>query len=164
MKRGQLDLSFGLIFSVILIIAFLGFGVYAIVNFLGMKDKIETSKFLDDFQANVNTLWKANIASEELSYFLPVKIKEVCFVDKNADKKGSRADIYDEIIIRSDDKSNLVFYPIGSSKAVGFIEIQHINISKITAQNNPACLQNKNGKLSVTLEKGYGETLVNVKK
>jgi len=162
-KRGQLDLSFGLIFSVILIIAFLGFGIYAIINFLGMKDKIETGKFLEDLQTDIDKFWRASQGTDTVSYYLPVKIKEVCFIDKNSVKKGTRERIYDELERYSGNDGNLVFYPIGSAKSSNYAIIEHLNLEKLA--ENPLCFQNKNGKVNITIEQESGGTaLVNVKK
>ena len=108
-KRGQIDLSFGLIFSVILIIAFLGFAVYAIINFLGMKDKIEVGKFIDELQGDVDTAWKSSQTLDDFSYFLPVNIKEVCFIDESKAGKGGKADIYTELKNRLAKEANMIF-------------------------------------------------------
>jgi len=160
-KKGQLDLSFGLIFSVILIIAFLGFAIYAIIQFLGMKDKIETGKFLENFQTDVDKLWKADHGKSNPSYFLPIKIKEVCFIDLNSVKKGKRMGIYDELKDWSGEKSNLVFYPIGSSKISNYAVINNINVENLA--ENPLCFKNNNGRINITLEQEAGGTaLVNV--
>jgi hypothetical protein len=56
-----------------------------------------------------------------------------------------------------------VFYPIGSSSATKSLEVKNVNISKITAVQNPACFKNSKGRTNITLEKAYGETLVNIK-
>jgi len=157
-KRGQLDLSFGLIFSVILIVAFLGFAVYAIVNFLGMKDKIEVGKFIADFQEDVNVLWRSMQGMDDFSYSLPLKIKEVCFIDSTKGKKGRNASIYEELNMRLAKDANLIFYPLGSSKGLFSVNIEHIDLSNMTKMNNPLCFPNKNGKTTLVLEQESGGT------
>jgi len=162
-KRGQLDLSFGLIFSVILIVAFLGFAIYAIASFLGMKDKIETGKFLEDLQADVDKFWKASQGTDSVEYFLPVKIKEICFINLDAGAKGNRTSIYGELKRYAGNNGNLVFYPINSAKFSNYAIINHINLE--TMAENPLCFQNNNGKVSIALEQESGGTaLVNIKK
>jgi len=161
-KKGQLDLSFGLIFSVILIIAFFGFAIYAIIKFLGMKDKIDTERFLEDLQIDVDKLWKSGgHGTVNPSYFLPTKIKEVCFINLNSPKKGTRIGIYDELKDWSGENSNLVFYPIGSSKSSNYAMIENINTENLA--ENPLCFKNNNGRINITLEQETGGTaLVNV--
>jgi len=161
-KRGQLELSFGLIFSVILIAAFLGFAIYAIISFLGMKDRIQTGQFLNDLQTDVDKLWKASQGSQEVSYILPQKIKEVCFIGKSVAKKGPYQGIYEELKRNSGEQENLVFYPIGSSKPIRAMEIRHLNIEKLIQTENPLCFNNTKGKVKFVLEKGFEETPVNI--
>jgi hypothetical protein len=162
-NKGQLDLSFGLIFSVILIVVFLAFAIYAIVNFLGMKEKMETGKFLNDLQTDVDKFWKASQGTDNVVYFLPLRIKEVCFIDITSEKNGTRAGIYNELERYAWTDGNLVFYPIGSAKFAKYAIINHLNLK--TLAENPLCFQNKNGRLNITLEQVSGGTpLVNIKK
>lgn len=162
-KKAQLDLSFGLIFSVILIIAFLGFAIYAISSFLKMKSKIEIGKFLDDFQSDVDKFWRASQGADEVSYVLPSGIKEVCFINRASGGNGSRKEIYPELERYSGADGNLVFYPIGSAKSSNYARIENLNLGGIA--ENPLCFQNRNGKVSITLEQEVGGTaLVNIKK
>jgi uncharacterized protein (UPF0333 family) len=49
-KKAQLKISFGMIFSIILVISFLAFGFFAIQKFLGIQENIIMKKFVDDFQ------------------------------------------------------------------------------------------------------------------
>jgi hypothetical protein len=163
-KKAQIDLSFGFIFSAVLIIVFLGFAVYGIAKFIGMKNNMEVTKFQTSFQEDIDKLWKGNQGSQEVSYFLPNKIKEVCLINKDSIKQGTNASAYDELERYSKENDNLVFYPIGSASLTSSLQIQHINISKITEQQDPICFENKKGKTSFILEKAFGETLVNIKK
>lgn len=162
-RRAQIELSFGLIFSVILIIVFLAFAVYAIVKFLGIRDKIEVGTFLEDFQSDVDKFWKGQQGMDEVTYSLPVKIKEACFIDKESPATGSRTSIYTELKMHAGKDGNLVFYPINSAKFSNYAVINHINLDGMA--ENPLCFQNKNGKMNITLEQESGGTaLVNLKK
>lgn len=155
-KRAQIDLSFGFIFSVILIIFFLAFAIYAIMNFLEMKSKMEAERFLDNLQNDVNSFWKANQGIDEFSYVLPKKIKEVCFIYTDAPEKGSKASIYEELKMYAGKEDNLLFYPIGSSQLTRSSKIERINLYEMTGQENPLCFQNKNGRVTLVLEQEYG--------
>ena len=50
-KNAQMQLSFGMIFSIILIVFFLAFAFFGIRAFLGVQDSAKTAKFLNDFQS-----------------------------------------------------------------------------------------------------------------
>ncbi len=138
-KSGQLHLSFGMIFSVILIIVFLSFGFYAITKFIDFQRTIQIEKFLSDFQNDVNKMWKGVQGSQEVTYSLPTKITSVCFED--------------------DDFQNLAFT---SKEIIKGDKIENIYIEKITENENPYCIQNTKGKISLTIVKDYGETLVRI--
>jgi len=152
--RGQMRLSFGMIFSIILIIVFLAFTFYAIQKFLYLGDTISVGKFSDDLQKDVGKLWKRSQGSQEREYFLPKKIEKVCFIDFSKSKKGVYENFYEEFEKISDDK-NLFFYPIGSAE-LNSVKINHIHFG----ESNPDCFENKDGKVKIFLQKNFGDTNV----
>lgn len=135
--HGQMKLSFGMIFSIILIIIFLAFAFYGIKEFLDMQTTIQIGQFVEDLQADVDKMWKGSQGSQEVIYMLPKKIDEVCFTD--------------------DEYENLYFV---SSDYMEGRQIEHINIEKITEQENPFCIKNIDGKVKMIIKKDYGENLV----
>jgi hypothetical protein len=137
-KRGQMRLSFGMIFSIILIIAFIAFAFFAIRKFLGIQDAIQIGQFTDNLQADIDKLWRGSQGSQEVEYFLPLKIKSVCFVDKGYE--------------------NLVFQ---SKTFIEGKQIEHIDIEKITSKGD-FCVENIKGKVKMTIQKDYGEVLVTI--
>jgi hypothetical protein len=140
-KRGQLDLSFGMIFSIILIIAFIAVGFYAITKFLDLQKTIQIENFLLDFQNHVTDMWKSPQGSQPRTYSLPTKITSVCFVD--------------------DEFQNLRFT---SEEIIKGKIIEHLDIAGTTAKENPFCIGNIKGKINLTLVKDFGETLVRVER
>lgn len=140
-KMGQLDLSFGMIFSIILIIAFIAFGFYAITKFIDLQKTIQIENFLRDFQNDVDKMWKSPQGSQVITYPLPTKITSVCFVD--------------------DEFQNLRFTSQGI--IMGKM-IENLDIASITAVENPFCVGNIKGKISLTIAKNFGETLVRVER
>ena len=140
-KRGQLDISFGMIFSIILIIIFLAFGFYAITKFLELQQSIQINTFQNDFQNDVNNMWKSAQGSQTVTYTLPTKISSICFVEN---------EFY-----------NLAFT---SSSIIPGKQIDNLDIAKITKNENPFCIANVKGKISMTIVKNFGETLVTVTK
>jgi len=138
---GQLEISFGMIFSIILIIIFLAFGFYAITKFIGLQNSIQIENFLRDFQNDVDGMWKSNQGSQNLVYSLPNQIISVCF--------------------KNDEFQNLQFTSNGIIKGK---MIEHIDIAKTTKDESPLCIQKIKGKISLTIVKEYGETLVSVER
>lgn len=141
--KGQLNLSFGMIFSIILIIVFIAFGFYAITKFIELQNSIQIEQFLSDFQDDVTAMWKSTGGSEGQvrTYYLPTKITSVCFID--------------------DEFQNLRFT---SNKIIGGKMIENLDIASITAKENRFCIGNIKGKINLTLVKDFGETLVRVER
>ncbi len=138
-RKGAMELSFGMIFSIALIIAFLAFGFYAILKFIDLQHSIQIENFLKDFQDDINNMWKSAQGSQALTYSLPTKISSICFED--------------------DEFENLRFT---SKEIIKGKEIKNIDIKKIIQEEDPFCIQNVKGKISLTISKDYGETLVTI--
>ena len=52
-KRGQFQIAFGMIFSIILIVAFIVVAIIAINTFLGVSCSIETGSFINDLDNEI---------------------------------------------------------------------------------------------------------------
>lgn len=159
-KRGQLKISFGMLFSIILIIIFLSFAFYAIQKFLELKDTTQVAKFENDLQGDVDKVWRGNQASRTREYILPTSIDFVCFIDYP--NGGGR--IYEELEQFFYSDENLFFYPIGSAQGRDSKRIKHIDLDKITQNENPFCIENVKGKVNLIIKKDFGEAEVTIEK
>lgn len=140
-NRGAIELSFGMIFSIVLIIVFLAFGFYAITKFLDLQKTIQIEKFMGDFQNDVDKMWKSSQGSQNVEYSLPTNIDAVCFED--------------------DEFENLQFT---SDSIIRGKKIANIDIAKTIGDGDSLCMQNINGKVSMTLVKNFGDVLVTITK
>lgn len=143
-KRGQMQMSFGTIFSIILIILFIAFAVYGISKFLGVSNLAKFEKFKSDFQGDINTMWKSTQGSQDLEYIIPNKIEQVCFTDGEF--------------------GNMYFLPQNSAYEEAMLE--HINITKTIedSKSKPKklCIDTEDGKVLLTIKKAYNENLVTI--
>lgn len=143
-KKGQTQISFGVIFSVILIIVFIAFAIFGIGKIMQMNNLIKVKNFEKKLQENIDTIWKDS-GSNEFTYYLPNKIKQVCFIE--------------------DDLENMYFEPIGEYD--GF-KLKNVDIEASISQSisipKKLCIDNVNGKLSLILKRDYGQTLVTITK
>ncbi|MDO8528497.1 MAG: hypothetical protein Q7S06_01235 [Nanoarchaeota archaeon] len=140
-RKGELNLSFGMIFSIILIIAFLVFAFYAIRKFLEFQDTINIEKFKAGLQTNIDDLWRSS-GNEEgygVSYNLPKKITGVCFKD--------------------DEFENLYFQ---SERIITGKKIEHLDIIATLNGKDSVCFENTNGKVNMTLNKDFSDVLVTI--
>jgi hypothetical protein len=176
MKRGssnnkaQMKLPFGMIFSIILIVIFISFAFYAISKFLSMGNAVTIGKFVDNFQSDINKIWKSSQASQSFKYDVPSKIEKVCLIDYSSSVKG-KPDIYEELKeiyyeLRQgyNENENLFFYPMSSSEGIDSLEIKNINLENITKEENPFCFNSKKGEIELVLKKRYDEILVRIER
>ena len=142
-KRGQVKMSFGMIFSIILIVIFIAFAIYGIGKFLSLQKSITANQFVSNLQDDVTKAWEPGSVqtSVQKSYDLPNSISGICF---------------------RNNEDNLIFIdPDGYVKSG--VNIDHLNISAMTSQGN-LCFNNTDGKVSFTIKKDLGETLVTITK
>jgi len=129
-----MKLSFGMIFSIILIIFFLAFAFYGIRSLLKTQKEAEIQKFMNDFQNDVTQLWKETQGSKEVEYSLPGSIEAVCFTDNE----------YENLFFEPDEHAG---------KKIEYIDI---------GEEDPYCVENENGKVNMILKKAYGTYLVEI--
>ncbi len=156
-KRGYLELSFGMIVSIILIIAFLGVASYAIIKFLDLNKDVTSHQLVNNLQSYVDELWQGSQGSVPQVLTAPKDVTFVCFFDSSSEARpGTNRRMYEEIKDGAQHNENMAFYPIGSSQTdSSYFEIRHINITKTTTIKNPYCFENVEGKIHITLEKKF---------
>lgn len=139
-KKAQMKLSFGMIFSIILIIIFIAFAFYAILKFLDIQDSVKIAQFTDDLQSDIDKAWRGSGEySQQFKYSLPQKIDSICFVN--------------------DEYENLVFH---SDELLGGEKIEHLDIEQTLDGKNSFCVDNIEGKIRMTIKKEYGDALVTI--
>ena len=163
-KRGQMKLSFGMIFSVILIVIFLAFSVFAIQKFLEIQDAAQVSKFSSNLQEDIDKIWRGSQGSIEKEYTIPKGVTYVCFTDYSSGKKGKYIVVYDSLLQTYFEKENFFFYPLGSGLGLNSKEVKHIDLEKTTENENPFCIENLDNKLKLIIKKNFGEVLVTIEK
>ena len=89
-KSGQMQMPFGMIFSIFLIAVFIVVAVIAITMFLNIQGNVETGSFLRDLQKEVDNLWVSSGGGEYVfERELNSKISMVCFFDVNGRITGN---------------------------------------------------------------------------
>ncbi len=164
--RGQLDLSFGMIFSIFLIIVFLAFAFYVIKSFLTINEGAQVGSFVNDLQNDVDKAWKGFQSSELVTYDVPNAVEKVCVVNLAGKGIGSNANLFDELYrFSSDPSDNLFFYPFGDLQ-IKEAKLKNINLASITSNENPYCFSATNGKVSIKIVKDRNsqDNLVNLER
>jgi len=163
LKQGQMKLSFGMIFSIILIMVFLGFTIYSINIFLDLGKSIQVGTFINNLQTDVDEMWRGSQGSQEQTYGIPSEADAVCFTDYTSSKRGSKQDVYNELEQAFFEFENLFFFPVGSAQGgLDGTKIEHIDIAKITETDNPYCIPSIDGKITMTIKINPGDRLVTI--
>lgn len=136
-KKGQLKISFGMIFSIILIIVFLAFAFFGIKKFLGVNESATIAQFESNLQNDVDKLWTGPQGQQEMKYKLPNKIDGVCF---------------------EDGYENFYFEPLKYGRG----SIEHIDLSGTLGSRESLCFENSGGYVTLTLKKDFGDSLVTI--
>jgi hypothetical protein len=163
-KKGQMKLSFGMIFSIILIVIFIAFAFFAIKKFVGVQNSVKIGMFIDKLQSDIDKIWKGSQGTQKEEYSLPSKIELVCFVDYSYPKKGQNQDYYQKLKQAYYGDENLIFYPVGSGEGADSFKIEHLDLEKITEDENPFCIKNIKGKTEIVVGKNFGENLITITK
>jgi hypothetical protein len=139
-KRAQMNLSFGVIFSIILIIVFIAFAIFGVAKLMQTVQESKVLAFKNDLQTAIDAKWQGEYGSTKFEGYLPKKITKVCFID--------------------DEFENIYFLPIGKFKGG---ELKHLDFSKIIPSNaQEVCINAADGKIVFYLKKNSGEQLVTI--
>lgn len=111
MERGQLELSFGMIFSIILIIAFVGVAIYAITSFLQLGGCGKIGLYYNELQNEVTKAWHGEITNAVFEGVLPLGIEKVCFgnISQTAQQNSREEQVFFKKYLRSG--GNVFMYP-----------------------------------------------------
>ena len=164
-KRGQetLGISFGVIFSIILIVFFIIIAFIVIKSFLKTKDCAEIGIFIDKFESDVKKTWNSQVDAHVFKANLPTSIDYVCFANLSKSSNGEFEDIGFDLGIFVSRDANMFFYPVGSGCELPYTNIPHLNMESITRINNPSCIPVQDGRIDINVIKGLNDRFVNIK-
>lgn len=135
-----MDLPFGLIFSIFLIIVFIVIAFIAVRYFLNTGKCADVGLFYRDLQNKVDDAWKSTETVKEMSISLPSGITKICFANMSARKTSAEG----EEILNYNNEQNLFLLPPEKACNMEGKAIAHIDINKITEKRNPYCIPVEN--------------------
>lgn len=165
-KKSQqvLGMSFGTIFSILLIIFFIIITFIVINKFFITSDCAKVGIFIDDFNEAVQDTWNAQKDTYKFSKVLPKEIEYVCFADFDKEKIGEfEKPIGFDIWVFDGSDSNVVFYPPEKACNMRHFFNKHLDLSNLTKTNNPNCFKTEKGKITLTLVKDYNTRYVKIR-
>lgn len=163
MKKGQIQLSYGMIFSVFLIAVFVAVAVFAIWKFIDIQKCTNTGMFVNGLRSEIDRIYRSNLANDkELKLNLNEKKTEyVCFFDPEKSVYGKYENIGKELKRNIDDyENNFYFYPKTSS-CLSSVKIERTDMDAF--ESNPYCLKSEEGEFKFLLTKEIRDELVKIK-
>ena len=155
MKKGQLQISFSMLFSIIVIIAILGVSFYVITFFLNLDTCGDVGFFYRDLDLEIEKAWKSQIYSGKFEGDVPSSVDRVCFGDLNS--VGSDFSEEREFLSKyRRAEKNVFLYPDAKGCDIGMstYNVEHAEIDGFW------CVDAVKGKVTVKLEKDGGDALV----
>jgi hypothetical protein len=166
-KKSQgnvLGMSFGTIFSILLIIFIIIIAFIVIRAFLGTQKCAQIGIFASDLQSDVTTVWKSSSEGgrQNINQIVPSNIDYVCFMNLTMPVTaiGIVGTIGDELKIYRGVEANMFFYPLENACNTPYTKIEHLNLDKMTGKTNPYCVPVENGKSKILIKMGFNEDLV----
>jgi len=163
-KKGQgvIGLSFGTIFSIILIIFFVIVAFVVIKAFLGTQKCAQVGIFRSDFQEEITKAWNSPKQISMFKATLPSALNYVCFANFSKRFKGEYLEIGEDISIYEGEDANLFLYPIEKACDIPYHKINHLDLEAITSEKNPYCIMIKKGEVEIEIKKELGDRIVRV--
>jgi hypothetical protein len=159
-KKASIEISFNMIFSIILIIVFISAAVYAINKFMNISHCSQIGIFKTELQDEIDKAWAGSgeyIYTKTLT--IPSKITYICFGDKNKGSTGEYTEYFEDFKYGFPE-NNFFFVPMKNACDFKTLTLKHINLEKTTSQINPYCIPVINGKVDVKITKEITDALV----
>lgn len=159
-KKGQLEISFGMIFSIIIIIATVVTAFYVIRYFLDLNKCSDASGFYDGLQGEVTKAWNSRLYSGDYEGKLPSNIQYVCFWNNTyAITTGKFKTQYTAVKEYTSivEKKNVYLYPPESAcKGAASYNLKYANVQGFN------CFPVNNSRVKIHLSMGSFDSLVKV--
>lgn len=158
-KKGEFQLSFSMIFSIIVIIAIIGIAFYVITYFLSLSKCTEVGLFYDDFKKHIDRAWRASIHEDSNALkdsTLPSSIEFVCFGNHTQTPLDKYKKQYN--YFRGYEDENFFLYPANKAcdGELSALKLEHVRTE------NFFCVPVKNNRIKIKTIKDYSDSLVTI--
>ena len=158
MKKGQLEISFGMIFSIIIIIFTIGVAFYVISHFVKINNCAQTGIFYQDLQENIDKAWQEDRTQGTFTGKIPGSIEQVCFGNFTQTYDVKDGEEFDYLKRYRNENVNLFLYPPVSAcgNDLATYNVKHAGTQKFF------CITPKNGEISLKITKEVSDILVDI--
>ena len=151
-----MGMPFGMIFAIFLIVVFVVIAFIAVKSFLDIGESASVGMFYDELQDAVNDALRNQESNSNFDIRLPSDVERVCFGNLSAVITNPGAD-YDAIRNYDVYDANVFLVPPEKAQNMQWKNIERINVTKITAVENPYCVDVDSG---LRIRKGFYDRLV----
>ncbi|MEM2933123.1 MAG: hypothetical protein QW622_02875 [Candidatus Pacearchaeota archaeon] len=148
-KRG-FELSFTFLFSLILIAVFIFVAIWAIKNFLELKDSTMIRTSINDINTVVIEVWQAEEAQRIETFIFPTTVTQICFANLSQLKTSTDLDPYKSLYKNTD--KNLFVLPFKLRNKYNLEGAYAIKCGEVNCLNftTPTCFNVVKGKVTLT--------------
>jgi len=161
-RRAQIQLSFGMIFSIIIIIVTLLVAGYIIIKFLNSQSNAQCKIYYQKLQDTIDDAWKGDGSSIDVRNEpfpqLPEDVERICFGNSSQGiLSQSDRNFFDDVSFYTKRENNLFFYPSGSCGSGG-------SAYTLNHAVTPGffCSEVRNDKLGIRIMKDKKDALVTI--
>ncbi len=157
-KKGQIQLSFGMIFSIIIVVATVAIGFYVITYFLNLSSCTKVGLFWDSLNKEIDKAWNSDMTETVFKGDLPSGITKACFGNFSQQYAPSDSAQFEELKRYEAANRNAYLYPPGKACDVAFFNLKHAKTNEFF------CAPVSSGKASIKLSKTSFDALVRLSK
>ena len=168
-KEAQLQISFEMIFTMLIIAVFLVVVFFVIQHFLEVKRCADIGLFSRQLQESVDEVWKSQEASTFFEREMPSGLEYACFADLkqglnlesvDSSRRGGISGVYESLSAYFKYRSaNFFLYPWKNACSMAASDIKHISLA---GKSNPLCFSEDGGMVKIRLVKGFNDALVRI--
>ncbi len=156
-----MGLPFGLIFSIFLIVIFIAVAFMAGKSFLDISTCSKVGLFYEDFEREVDLVWKGGKVEKEIEIGLPSGIKKICFGNLSEGISITNdGEEYENLYHLGYYKANIFLYPQQKACDMPYKYFKHLDIANITSEQNPYCIE---ANAPIKISKGIYDKLVKIR-
>ena len=152
-----MSLPFGIIFAIFLIVVFVVIAFIAIGYFLDIGRSSNVGMFYREFQDAVDDAMGGQFSEAVFEIDLPDGVKLVCFANLSQPITDSESPEYKAIENYEVYDANTFLVPPEYAEGMEWKLIEHIDIEKITHEDNPYCVNVEDG---LNVKKDFYDKLV----
>jgi hypothetical protein len=157
-RRGQIDISFGMIVSIIIVIATVAIGFYVITYFLDLSSCTKVGSFWKSMDDDVNKAWNSVMTETSINLNLPSGIAYACLGNETPSSANDQLIFSGLRVPTYSAGTNVFLYPAGKACGLASKKLEHVKIG------NFFCIPVKSGVVSIRLSKGISDQLVTLSK